>query len=165
MADQIQTNYPLTQELGQVGSISRPQQSYNTERVHAAATGAGMVPGQGYKLDGSGDFIPLVDLADFANVVGVLGFEYGTVNVDRSGGENNTQGVVFAEGDNVPGVTEGYMLAVAGEAIAANAKVAFDVSDGKWYSTGAVNTNLSVRATDGADADGAIFEIKIGSYL
>ncbi len=165
MADQIQSNYPLTQDKGQVGAISRPQQNYNAERVIIAATGAGMKPGQGYKLDGSGAVIPLVDLADFANAVGVLGFEFGNINTAVAGGENNLEGVLFAEGNHTPGITEGYMYVVAGEAVAPNAEIAFDVSDGKWYSTAAVNTNKSVRATSGASADGEIMEILVGSYL
>lgn len=132
MADQIQTIYPLGQERGQIGSLSRPLAPNDADQVVIAATGAGMKPGQAFKFDGSGEAIPLTDLADAVNAEGILGFQVGQINQPLAGGINNTSGVAYAEADKVKYWRQGYVYVIAGGAVTKGAEIGFNPATGKY---------------------------------
>jgi len=153
MAGQIQTQYPLSQERGQVGQLSRPLAPHDVDRVKIAAGGAGLKPGDAYKLSGE-EAIKIVDLADSVNAYGILGFEVGTVNKDLAGGTQHTQGVEYAEGDHAKVYLSGYVYAIAGGAVVKGASIGFDPADGKWKAL--AGTKFVAAA---ASADGEIIEV------
>lgn len=152
MADQIQTTYPLAQERGQVGAISRPLAPFDEDAVVMAATGAGLKPGQAFKFDGSGNAIVLADLADAVNAEGILGFQIGTINQDLAGGTQNLQGIVYAEGDKAKYTRSGYVYCVAGATIAKGAAIGFNPATGKW----AAQAGTNFVAAQAAVLDGVI---------
>jgi len=160
---QIQSVYPLDQERGQLGACSRPLAPTDADIVKIAAAGAGLRPGDAFELDASGNAIKVADLADSANMVGVIGFEYGTLNADLAGGSQNLQGIEYATGDIVKYFRTGYVYVIGGAVIAKNVEIGFDPADHTWKAQ--ANTVKSIRSGSVSTADGAMTEVLLGSEL
>jgi hypothetical protein len=161
--DQIQTSYPLSQERGQVGALSRPTAPFDADIVIIATAGAGLRPGDAFELDASNEAIKVADLADSANAIGILGFEYGTINADLSGGTQNLQGIEYAAGTKVKYYKSGYVYVIGGAALANNVEIGFDPADHTWKAE--ANTVKSMRTGGAVAADGDIAEVLLGSNL
>lgn len=159
----IQSNYPLNQERGQIGALSRPTMPFRADRVRIAAAGAGLRPGDAYKLDANGDAVKLSNLADSVNAEGIIGFEYGTVNQTLAGGTNNVQGIEYAEGDMVKVFNEGSVYVIGGEALIKGVEIGFDPADHTWKAQ--ANGKRSMRTNGAITGDGAVAEVLLGSYL
>jgi hypothetical protein len=158
MADQIQTTYPNAQELGQVGQKARTSAPFDADRIKIGATG--LAAGDSFKLDGSGDAVPLGADNEAAEVVGVLMYEASALN-DESTGEIPD----YAVGEFVPYCVEGYLYAKAGSTgVAKGDDVLLDISEHDWITTGApvVGQNKKLSAVTAA-ADGELFVLKVGA--
>jgi hypothetical protein len=163
MGTQVQTSYPLTQERGQVGALSRQIAPMDADIVKIATLGAGLRPGDAFKLDASNEAIKVTSLADSANAIGVIGFEYGTINADLSGGTQNLQGIEYAAGDQVKYYKTGYVYIIGGAVLANNVAIGFDPADHTWKAQ--ANTVKSMRTGGAIAADGDIAEVLLGSNL
>lgn len=155
MAEQIQTNYPLSQERGQLGSLSRPLAPCDADAVVIAATGAGLQPGDAFKLDGSGEAIPLALLADVPE--GVLSFQIGQINQTLAGGTENNSGIAYAEGDKAKYWRMGYVYGIAGAALAKKAEIGQDPTTKKWVA----QAGTGIYAADAVAADGDVVEVML----
>lgn len=156
MSDQVQTVYDLYRDPGQVGSISRKNAPYDGDSVTIAAAGAGLEPGDAFKLNASGEAEKVDDLADSVNKEGIMSFEIGYINQNLAGGTNNIQGLSYSEGDSVKYWRQGYIYGIGGGTVARGAEIGFDPADNKWKAQAGTGMTAA-RAFE----DGNVMEIQL----
>ncbi len=154
----IQDDYNNVTERGQMGMVSRPNAPFNGERIKIGATG--LKAGNAFKLDGSGDAIPMASATDASQVEGVLGYEAGMIN--------DATGVIpeYAVGAQIPYTEEGYVYGVAGGTISKGDQVVFVPSTQKWTASSLAVVDQKKMLTAAQDAvANQLFEIKVGARV
>ena len=151
----IQDVYRINQQLGEVGAPARPGQSYG-ETLFFAADPAPQ-PGGAFIIV-AGEAQRPANQTEAALAVGIVSFSQGHLNSPITRTVNHNTGVVYAEGDEMPCMTDGYIFAQGGGAIAKGDPVIFDSATGKWI-TGV--TTKSAFIAQNAVGDGDILVIQI----
>ena len=155
MADTIQDDYRVSQQVGMVGQPSRPGQSLGENIITIGATIP--QPGQAYVLAAGVAELP-ADQTAAALAVGVVSFSDKELNSAITKTVNHQSGVVYADGDVVPGVTDGHIYVLAGGAIAEGDPLIYNTVTDKWIV--GVTTKAAFIA-DVAGVDGDIISVQV----
>jgi hypothetical protein len=108
-------------------------------------------PGQAYTLVAGLATLP-ADAVAAALAVGIMSFSQGDINSPITRTENWKSGVVYAEGDEGPGMEDGNVYVLAGAAIKAGDALIFDTTDNNW-APGVTTKAAFIADTDAADGD------------
>ena len=129
MANTIQDDYRVSQQVGMVGQPARPGQSHGENIITIGSTIP--QPGQAYVLTSGIAELP-ADQTAAALAVGIVSFSDKELNSAITKTVNHQSGVVYAEDDVVPGMTDGNIYVLAGGAIAEGDALIYDTAADDW---------------------------------